>query len=186
MKSVQEQQSFSTKDSDSPTRTMESMKLNSPPVTSEKDYLQGSENNNGNFLSVHSFILLDTYNSLEAFLAKRQELIDIEKKMHFSYDLEATLTDEERIVDGILSAHKKSDGLKDDNFNIVLHDYFTHFDKMRNSNLYKIFDAMPKGGLHHVHTTAAPAVDLYIKLTYNDFVYFNEREKLFKVAPVRN
>jgi hypothetical protein len=45
---------------------------------------------------------------------------------------------------------------------------------------------MPKGGLHHVHTTAAPAVDLYVKLTYNDFVYFNEREKIFKVAPVRN
>lgn len=36
-----------------------------------------------------------------------------------------------------------------------------------------------------MHTTAAPAVDLYVKLTYNDFVYFNEREKIFKVAPVR-
>ena len=44
---------------------------------------------------------------------------------------------------------------------------------------------MPKGGLHHIHTTAAPAVDFYIQLTYNDSVYFNEREKLFKVAPVR-
>lgn len=44
---------------------------------------------------------------------------------------------------------------------------------------------MPKGGLHHLHTTAAPSVDFYIKLTYNDSVYFNEREKLFKVAPVR-
>ena len=42
---------------------------------------------------------------------------------------------------------------------------------------------MPKGGLHHLHTTAAPSVDFYLKLTYNDFVYFNEREKLFKVAP---
>ena len=43
---------------------------------------------------------------------------------------------------------------------------------------------MPKGGLHHIHTTAAPSADFYVKLTYNDFVYFNEREKLFKVAPV--
>lgn len=43
---------------------------------------------------------------------------------------------------------------------------------------------MPKGGLHHLHTTAAPSVDFYIKLTYNEAVYFNEREKLFKVAPV--
>ena len=43
---------------------------------------------------------------------------------------------------------------------------------------------MPKGGLHHIHTTAAPSADFYVKLTYNDFVYFNEREKLFKVVPV--
>lgn len=43
---------------------------------------------------------------------------------------------------------------------------------------------MPKGGLHHVHTTATPSIEFYIKLTYNDSVYFNEREKLFKVAPV--
>ena len=111
--------------------------------------------------------------------------MEIEKKMHFSYDLEATLTDEERIADTILAKYKKIEGLKDDNFNIVIHDYFTHFDKMRNSKLYQIVDRMPKGGLHHVHTTAAPAVDLYVKLTYNDFVYFNEREKIFKVAPVR-
>ena len=55
---------------------------------------------------------------------------------------------------------------------------------MRNSSLYDIFDSMPKGGLHHIHTTAAPSADFYVKLTYNDFVYFNEREKLFKVAPV--
>jgi Tfp pilus assembly protein PilF len=28
---------------------------------------------------------------------------------------------------------------------------------------------MPKGGLHHIHTTAAPSADFYVKLTYNDF-----------------
>jgi hypothetical protein len=43
---------------------------------------------------------------------------------------------------------------------------------------------MPKGGLHHLHTTAAPSADFYVSLTYHDFVYFNEREGLFKVAPV--
>ena len=55
---------------------------------------------------------------------------------------------------------------------------------MRDSTLYKILDKMPKGGLHHLHTSAAPSVDCYIKLTYNEAVYFNEREKMFKVAPV--
>ena len=52
------------------------------------------------------------------------------------------------------------------------------------SELYKVLDLMPKGALHHVHTTAAPNVDFYIKLTYNDCVYFNERERMFRVAPV--
>lgn len=54
---------------------------------------------------------------------------------------------------------------------------------MRNSKLYYILDAMPKGGLHHLHTTAAPSVECYVRLTYNPAVYFNEREKIFKVAP---
>lgn len=40
---------------------------------------------------------------------------------------------------------------------------------------------MPKGGLHHVHTTAAPHSDVYIELTYDDATYYNERSGLFKV-----
>ena len=40
---------------------------------------------------------------------------------------------------------------------------------------------MPKGGLHHVHTTAAPHVDIFIELTYDPVTYYNEREGLFKV-----
>ena len=42
---------------------------------------------------------------------------------------------------------------------------------------------MPKGSLHHVHTSAAPHVDTYIKLTYDDATHYNEREGLFKVFP---
>lgn len=55
---------------------------------------------------------------------------------------------------------------------------------MKKSTLYEILDVMPKGGLHHLHTTAAPSVDCYVKLTYNEAVYFNERDRMFKVAPV--
>ncbi len=50
----------------------------------------------------------------------------MEKQMHFSYDLEATLTDEERIADQILSKLKSKE-LKNDNYNTVIHDYFTNF-----------------------------------------------------------
>jgi cell division protein YceG involved in septum cleavage len=40
---------------------------------------------------------------------------------------------------------------------------------------------MPKGALHHIHTTASPSVEEYIKITYDPCVAFNEREGLFKV-----
>lgn len=40
---------------------------------------------------------------------------------------------------------------------------------------------MPKGALHHVHTTAAPHVDVYIELTKDPVTYYNEREGIFKV-----
>ena len=63
--------------------------------------------------------------NLDTFLARKQKLIDIEKQMHFSYDLEATLTDEERLADKILAKLKKAQ-FKNDNYNIVLHDYFTN------------------------------------------------------------
>lgn len=42
--------------------------------------------------------------------------------MHFSYDLEGTLTEEEYLVDDILS--RLRDKLKKHNYNIVIHDYF--------------------------------------------------------------
>jgi len=64
--------------------------------------------------------------SLDKFLVRRQELIDIEKRMHFSYDLEATLTDEERAADQILAEIKKKH-FKHDNYNIVIHDFFKNF-----------------------------------------------------------
>jgi hypothetical protein len=54
---------------------------------------------------------------------------------------------------------------------------------VRNSKVYEILEKMPKGALHHLHTSAAPSVDMYVKLTYEEYVYFNERERLFKVAP---
>jgi len=49
------------------------------------------------------------------------------------------------------------------------------------TQLYQILSKMPKGGLHHVHTTAAPHVDVFIELTYEPETYYNEREGLFKV-----
>lgn len=62
---------------------------------------------------------------MEDYDARRQELVDIEKKMHFSWDLEETLTDEDRIVGDIL--HRLSEEVKQYNYNAVIHDYFENF-----------------------------------------------------------
>lgn len=43
---------------------------------------------------------------------------------------------------------------------------------------------MPKGGNLHVHSTAANLLDSYVKITYDDRVYYNEKERLFKVYPL--
>ncbi len=46
--------------------------------------------------------------------------------MHFSYDLEETLTDEDRAAEVILKRLEKQE-LKDDLYNSVIHDYFENF-----------------------------------------------------------
>jgi hypothetical protein len=42
---------------------------------------------------------------------------------------------------------------------------------------------MPKMAVHHIHYSAACSVDFLIKLTYDDMVYYSEKEKMFKVNP---
>jgi hypothetical protein len=43
---------------------------------------------------------------------------------------------------------------------------------------------MPKGSIHHLHTSAAPPVEVYLKMTYDDMVYYNERDGIFRVFPI--
>ena len=50
--------------------------------------------------------------------------------------------------------------------------------------MFHMLDKMPKGAIHHMHTTASPHIDVYMKLTYDDRVYYNERDNLFKVFPI--
>ena len=106
-------------------------------------------------------------------------MIEAGKKTHFSYDLEATLTEDER------KACEKLRSMKEDLVsplhNVVIRDFYENKPKVEASRYYSALDSMPKGALHHIHTTAAPPVDVYLKLTYEPIVYFNERDGLFKV-----
>ena len=47
-----------------------------------------------------------------------------------------------------------------------------------------MLNTMPKGAIHHIHTTAATPIDAYLKLTYDERTYYSERENLFKVYPL--
>ena len=45
-----------------------------------------------------------------------------------------------------------------------------------------MLESMPKGGVHHLHLTAGAHVDFLIELTHEDFVYYSEKENMFKVS----
>eukprot|EP00352_Strombidinopsis_acuminata_P001978 CAMPEP_0176402914 /NCGR_PEP_ID=MMETSP0126-20121128/49670_1 /TAXON_ID=141414 ORGANISM="Strombidinopsis acuminatum, Strain SPMC142" /NCGR_SAMPLE_ID=MMETSP0126 /ASSEMBLY_ACC=CAM_ASM_000229 /LENGTH=305 /DNA_ID=CAMNT_0017780839 /DNA_START=120 /DNA_END=1037 /DNA_ORIENTATION=- len=113
--------------------------------------------------------------------AAKAELIEEENKLRFSYDLEATFTDDERKADAKLKALYKE--LVTPNNNVVIRDFFENKARVENSKLFEVLFKMPKGAIHHIHTSAAMPVASYIKLTYEDIVYYNERECLFKVFP---
>lgn len=42
---------------------------------------------------------------------------------------------------------------------------------------------MPKGAIHHLHTTASIPVEAYLEMTRDDRVYYNDKQKLFRVFP---
>lgn len=50
------------------------------------------------------------------------------------------------------------------------------------SDLYKIFQKLPKGGLHNIHLNGAINSKTLLNLTYNSCVYFSQRDKYFKIA----
>ena len=110
---------------------------------------------------------------------EKARMIEEEKKQHFSYDVLITLTEEEKSADEKLK--KLRDIWASPLYNVVLQDFHDMKAIIEASQFYDVLDKMPKGGLHHIHTTAAPHVEEYIKLTYDPVVAYNEREGMFKV-----
>ena len=102
-----------------------------------------------------------------------------EEKKHFSYCCKSTATPEETAANEKLTKMKNT--LVTPLYNVTLHDFYAVKDDLMKSQLYDVLGKMPKGGLHHVHTTAAPHVDVFLELTYDPLTYYNEREGLFKV-----
>jgi hypothetical protein len=66
---------------------------------------------------------------------------------------------------------------------LTIHNFFEHNETIKKSKIYKALNVMPKGGLHHVHTSAANPIACFIELSKDPFVYYSKRDKLFKVYP---
>ena len=80
----------------------------------------------------------------------------------------------------------RKDFFKEQGCNPTIHDYYENFEKIRSSKIYRALGWMPKGGHHHLHLTAAAPLDLLIDLTYDDRVYFSQKDSenqshMFKV-----
>jgi len=66
---------------------------------------------------------------------------------------------------------------------VVIRDFYENKPKVEGSKLFDVLNKMPKGAIHHIHTSAAPPIEVYMSLTYDPIVFYNEREKLFKIFP---
>ena len=111
--------------------------------------------------------------------ARKAHILAEEEKKHFSYGVKSQATDVEKAANEKLAELKNQ--LVTPLYNVTLHDFYSVKEKLEKHQLYSVLSDMPKGGLHHVHTTAAPHVDTYIELTYEPETYYNERQGLFKV-----
>lgn len=59
--------------------------------------------------------------------------------------------------------------------------YYEKLPKLLASDLFKCFRFMPKMAIHHTHLTACTDLSFLVSLTYNDFVYYSEKDDLFVV-----
>lgn len=69
---------------------------------------------------------------LNEHMAKRQQLIEAEAKLHFSYDLEATLTDEERKA-GLKLKQMREQLANNHELNRTIHSFYDHKKHMEES-----------------------------------------------------
>jgi hypothetical protein len=61
--------------------------------------------------------------------------------------------------------------------------YYDKLHALKSSALYECLNKMPKTVVHHIHLTAAAPISYLVeKLCYYDFVYFNQKDLMFKVS----
>mmetsp|Transcript_18524 Transcript_18524/g.31705 ORF Transcript_18524/g.31705 Transcript_18524/m.31705 type:complete len:234 (+) Transcript_18524:143-844(+) len=153
-------------------------------IEAEKEfYLQQSFNSKEEELEYQAKVLkrfkeVDTP-EYEAFLKTRQELLKRSTQDHFSNNIK--LNKRELIAEKKLSALR--DKLYKEDSQVITGYYYDKLKKLHDSEIFDCLNKMPKPGLHHIHLTASCPVDFLVdKLCYYDFVYFSEKDQMFKIS----
>jgi hypothetical protein len=110
---------------------------------------------------------------------EKEELVLLSNKDLFSNSVK--LTDKEMKVEAKL--HKIRDKMLDEDETIATGFYYDKLEKLKSSDLYDCLNTMPKTVVHHIHLTAAAPISFLVeKLCYYDFVYFSQKDQMFKVS----
>lgn len=115
---------------------------------------------------------------MEEYMKRRAELLEASQSEHFARDIVLQKSE--------LNAQRKLKQLREELLvqdpSLVTGLYYDKYQKIKSSKLYEALMLLPKPAVHHLHITAAAPVDYLIKLTYYDYVYYNDRAGLFKVS----
>jgi len=97
---------------------------------------------------------------------------------HFSNEIR--LTNQELMAEKKLIALRQKMLQEDPTINTG--NYYEKLPKLLKSDLFDCLNIMPKPAIHHIHLTAACPIEFLIKkLTYYDFVYYNDKDEKFIV-----
>lgn len=95
----------------------------------------------------------------------------------FSNDV--TLSAKARAAEKKLAKMREQLLLEDDT--ITTGSYYDKLPKLLGSEVYDCLNKMPKPVVHHIHLTAACPIEFLVEqLCYYDYVYYNQKEQLFK------
>lgn len=101
------------------------------------------------------------------FLNERNAILKAEAKMSFQHDVE--LNAKEHLANDIIMRIKRkelSDGFNNPRSFIPSRHIFEVLDDIKRSDLFKIIQKMPKGGILHAHNTAISSANFIVNITY--------------------
>lgn len=120
---------------------------------------------------------------LDNWFGQKRELLENDEIQSFSYMMphfgDEDLLKKEQVAEKKL-AKLRNEMLEKDPM-IVTGGHYEKLEAIESSPLYEAFLQMPKSVIHHCHLTGAVPVDFLVQLTYHSYVYYSEKENLFRI-----